>query len=192
MKIRVIATTVLLLAGLAAVAAPEATNAQIVPPLKITPRPKKTATPKPNKASTPAPRRVSPVVLKTDRMGYDWWGRPAAMDAADGKCSQLDDSRRTLRLEAAFTIENRSSTRLSPDDYWVQFYKTDGKKALTCFWLYENAASAPTIEPGQSANITFMAFVEPNERVAYAQLLTRAFGNGNRVNVASNLAIPGQ
>jgi hypothetical protein len=192
MKIRVIATTALVLAGLAFAAMPDATSAQIVPPLKITPRPRKTATPKPDKAATPAPRRVSPIVLKVDRMGYDWWGRPAAMDSADAKCSQLDDTRRTLRLEAAFTIENRSSSRLSPEDYWVQFYKTDGKKALTCFWLYDNASSAPTIEPGQSANITFMAFVEPAERVAYAQLLTRAYGNGNRVNVASTLAIPGQ
>jgi hypothetical protein len=192
MKAKFIAASLLLLCGVVATAMPSATNAQIVPPLKITPRPKKTATPKPKPAATPAPRRASPVTLKVDRMGYDWWGRPAAMDVATAQCSQLDDSRRTLRLEAAFTIENRSSTRLTPDDYWVQFYKTDGKKALTCFWLYDNASSAPTIEAGQSANITFMAFVEPNERIAYAQMLTRAYGNGNRVAVPSNLSIPGQ
>ncbi len=123
-------------------------------------------------------------------MGYDWWGRPAAMDDPSAQCGNLDDSRRTLRLEAAFAIINRSAQRLTPQDYWVQFYKTDGKPALTCFWLYEGASQAPTIEARQTVNITFMSFVEPNERVAYAQLLTKPFGRGPRVNVPANLSVP--
>ncbi len=199
MKTLIAGAALLLLALSSVVAVPSPTSAQIVPPIKLTPRPKKTVVPARKKAPavTPAPAapprpKVAAVELRSDRMGYDWWGRPAAMDASDAACSQLDDSRRTLRLEASFQIVNRSSAQLTPKDYWVQFYKTDGKEALTCFWLYDNASAAPNIDPGQTVNITFMAFVEPAERIGYAQLLTRTHGRGNRVTVPSNLSIPNQ
>lgn len=173
----------------------------IKPPSPPTPKPfdpsrtavpRKTVVPKgtPSPRVTAVPRASGAVELRSDRMGYDWWGRPEAMDKADGKCANLDDSRRTLRLEASFQIVNKSKQRLTPADYWVQFYRSDGKLALTCFWLYEGASSAPNIEPGQTVNITFMSFVEPNERVGYAQLITKPFGRGNRVVVPKNLNIP--
>jgi hypothetical protein len=200
MKTLIAGIALALLTVSAIVVAPSPSAAQIVPPIKLTPRPKKTAVPKaPKKApvGTPAPtavprRPVAQVELRSDRMGYDWWGRPAAMDSADGACSQLDDSRRTLRLEASFQIINRSKTQLTPKDYWVQFYKTDGKEAVTCYWAYNTGTGAPNIDPGQTVNITFMAFVEPSERLGYAQVLTRPFGRGNRINVPGNLSIPNQ
>jgi hypothetical protein len=144
----------------------------------------------PRPRTTAVPRVSAAVDLRFDRMGYDWWGRPAQMDNPEAQCGNLDDSRRTLRLEAAFQIVNKSRQPLAPGDYWVQFYKTDGKVALTCFWLYEGASGMPTINAQQTANITFMAFVEPNERVAYAQLITKPFGRGPRVNVPKNLNVP--
>lgn len=124
-------------------------------------------------------------------MGYQWWGRPLAMDKIGASCGDFDDRSRTLKLEASFIIENRSTQRLAAADYRVQFYKADHTQVLTCFYLYRGASEAPTIEPGKFVNITYMGYVEPHERIAYAQLITRQFGRANRIVVPPELKLPG-
>lgn len=154
-----------------------------------------TAVARPTRTPRPVVRPQAAITtradLRVDGMGYQWWGRPLAMDKAGASCGEFDDLSRTLKLEASFLIENRSTQALTASDYRVQFYKTDDTQALTCFYLYRGASEAPTIKPGESVSITYMGYVEPHERVAYAQLITRPFGRANRIVVPATLKLPG-
>lgn len=126
-----------------------------------------------------------------DRAGYDYWGRPSYMLNPNGNCSDSDEKHRVLRLEIALVITNNSPTQTMSVDSWIgQFYKPDGSEAATCHWLYRDLKERPTIPPGQSAPVTYMAFVELGERVAYGHIIDDVLGKSNKIEVPANLPLP--
>jgi hypothetical protein len=174
----------------------EGPQAQSTKAPKATPRPratrvpKKKATPKATVAPTATPEPASNLIMTAQRMSYDKWGRPAAMDNREGGCNMFNDSSAVLRLELSVQLTNNSSQAIPPDEYWVAFRKTNGAIAYSCVWLYENSDDIPTIQPGQSVNLTFMAFMEFNERVDAARFITKNAGNSAIMPIATNLPVP--
>ncbi len=136
---------------------------------------------------------VSEPLIKVmfDRAGYDYWGRPSYMLNPNGSCGDSDDKHRVLRLEIALVITNKSPTQTMTEKSWIgQFYKPDGSEAATCHWLYRDLRERPTIPPGQSAPVTYMAFVELGERVAYGYIIDNVLGKSNKIEVPANLPLP--
>ena len=131
------------------------------------------------------------IVVKFDRAGYDWWGRPAQMDLADPKdCGHEDDHNPVLRLEISLQITNNSIRTMTIDTWHGQFYKTTGQPAMTCHWMYNRNDARPEIPPGVTANVTYMAWVYPSERIGWGEITDANIGKSNRIEVPQNLPLP--
>jgi hypothetical protein len=127
-----------------------------------------------------------------DRAGYDYWGRPRYMiDKTATDCGREDEKHQVLRLEISLTITNNSPTQTMKADTWKgQFYKPDGSEAMTCHWGYSEKVGRPEIAPGQSTPVTYMAFVEKGERVAYGFITDDVLGQSSKIEVPTNLPLP--
>lgn len=166
--------------------------------VKATPQPRKprkvvvkaTVTPKATAAPVATAAPANPFQIRVQKLGYDRFGRPAGLDDPNAGCGPFNDSRAMLRLEVSLEVTNLTSAGVPNNEYWVRFFKTDGSEAFSCVWTYRQTRDIPDIQPNVPTNLTFMGFVELNERIGYIQFDTKNNGKSNRVDIAGDLAVP--
>jgi len=137
--------------------------------------PAQTAEPAP---STPPPAAAAPPILVTiQKYDYSKWGRPAEMDDPNKPCGNFDNSRPVKKLTASLRVENHSDQAMT--DWYASFYKPDGTAALTCYQGYDSGF--PDIAPGKAVDITFSAYIEPNETISYGVVDDAQVGKSARL-----------
>jgi len=131
------------------------------------------ATPGPTPTPTLLTGQIEVVIRE---YSYSQWGRPAGMDDPKKPCGDFDDRRPVRKLTASLTVYNKSSQSMKR---WTAiFVKPNGKRAYTCIQGYE---TLPAIPPGGSLQVTFSAFIESNEKVAYGVIQDTVLGLSNEL-----------
>lgn len=161
--------------------------------------PVRTATPLPPPTGTPAsvaPQPVAPAApsgfsakVTIQKAGYERWGRPQGMVDPNwrGERCTGDDRYPVLKLGISLALTNTGSQEWPAGTRSVDFYKSDGTKAFTC--LYDYLSAYPPTKPGQEFQMSYLAFVQLNERVAYGIFTVTDVGK-QRFEVPTNLPVP--
>ena len=159
-----------------------------------------TATSAPTQAATVAqptttltPQAALPkanITLVIQKIGYDNWGRPKSMDDPNAtSCGPFDDSHRMLRLLISLAATNNTGQDWPEDAERIGFFKTDGSLAHWCYYDFLNGGKYPVVHQGDTFQITFVAFVERNERVKSVVFLVEDIGYAEE-QIPADLPIP--
>jgi len=123
-----------------AAAIPTATTAPTRPPV--------------TRAPTVAPTAAFTLDLRN--MRYEQWGRPVR------GCLAFDNSRPVRKFNLEITLTNNTGAAI--EEWFPDFYANNGSLLWTCWYFYGDGF--PTVPPGESREVTFAAFCEPEEYVA--------------------------
>ena len=118
-------------------------------------------------------------VVLTNKVGYVPWGRPAGMSDPKQGCNGFNDGSQVQQAQISVRITNKSSKVMK--DFYLFAFKPGGAEAYVCFYNYDGAGNE--IQPGQARNLTFAAFVENGESIAYFFVEDRELGVSNKVSV---------
>ena len=97
------------------------------------------------------------------------------------KCGDFDDSHPVGKLAAYLRVKNRSSKDMT--DWYFAVTKTNGAQAYVCFHAYQGSGLLPDIPAGQVREVTFAAFMEPDERVSFGVVEDSRVGKSARVTI---------
>lgn len=143
----------------------------------------------PNNAVPPANAVPKPtavagknITIKSYSFGYEQHGRPAGMDTPGAGCRMFDDSKPVRSFQIRLNIRNNSNQPMKQGEYYAFAVKPDNKDAYTCYYA-TSAGGLPEIPPNDSRDITFQAFVEANEAVAYVIVEDKNLGLSNRIPI---------
>jgi hypothetical protein len=144
-------------------------------------------TPTSQAATTDMNSGITPLIQK---VGYARWGRPKAMD--DSKytsCGETDNARPLYNMQISLAWINNTNQVWKTGTRQVDFYKTDGQPAFTCYYNFLGDKSYPDTNPGESYQFTYNVYVELNERVGYATISIEGVGTA-RVDMPANVPMP--
>ena len=138
----------------------------------------------PPAAAVPKPTPVAGknIVIKSYSFGYEQHGRPAGMDNPEAGCGMFDDSHPVRSFQIRLNVRNNGKQAMKPNEYYAFAVKPNGKAAYTCYYI-TSAGGLPEIPPNDSRDITFQAFVEANEAVAYVVVEDKKLGQSNRIPI---------
>lgn len=120
----------------------------------------------------------TPITLTLQSSGYEKWGRPAGMDNPGAGCGPFNDSRPVTKFTASVNVANNGGKPL--ENWYLFVFKNSGAEAYVCYYI--SGHGFPKVEPGQSANITFAAFMEPGETAARLVVVDEEAGQSNAVS----------
>jgi hypothetical protein len=99
------------------------------------------------------------------------------MDDPSKPCGDFNNGRPVRKLTASLHVENHSSKDMV--DWWALFYKPGGQRAYVCYQGY--GSGFPAVPAGLSQDVTFSAYLELNETIAYAVVADNDLGFSNRL-----------
>ena len=132
--------------------------------------------------TTPAGDKISKGNIEvelTNKVGYVPWGRPIGMSEPEKGCNAFNDGSPVQQAQISVQIKNKSSKVMK--DFYLFAFKPGGAPAYVCYYNYDGAGNE--IQPGQARNLTFAAFVENGESIAYFFVADKDLGVSNRVNL---------
>jgi hypothetical protein len=124
------------------------------------------------------------------KAGYENWGRPKAMDDPNlDNCDLTDDMRPMLKLGISLAIHNTGARPWPTGTRSIDFFKTDGSPAFSCYYDYLKDQPFPETPPNGAYMMSYLIFVERNERVGSGVFKVKGIGEV-RFDIPQNLPLP--
>lgn len=136
--------------------------------------------------AAPGFQSAAPIAVTVMSVGYEKWGRPAGMDNPAQGCGSFNDGRPTLKFNIALSIRNVSQQTM--DNWYARVLKSTGGDAYVCYYALDNGF--PDVKPGETVNIMFAAFMEPNETAAMIVVEDKEVGKSDTFVVTGGLSNP--
>ena len=105
--------------------------------------------------------------------GYEQWGRPLGMDNPAAGCGGFRDGSVVRKFNISVRVTNNSDSPIKADDWYLMIRKANGAVAYTCFYGYSGGQVFPDIPANSMRDVTFAAFIETNESISQAYVITR-------------------
>jgi hypothetical protein len=101
------------------------------------------------------------------------------MSEPEKGCNSFNDGSPVQQAQISVQITNKSSKVMK--DFYLFAFKPGGAPAYVCYYNYDGAGNE--IQPGQARNLTFAAFVENGESIAYFFVADKELGVSNKVSL---------
>lgn len=131
----------------------------------------------PAKAGTAIPTGRVSITLQNS--GYEQWGRPYGMDHKNGGCGGFDNSRPVRKFNVSARVTNLTDHAIPATQWYMIMVKADRSEAYVCFYGYVGGQAFPDIPANSARDVTFAGFVELNEAVVNAVVITEFDGYSN-------------
>lgn len=118
-------------------------------------------------------------VVLTGKVSYVPWGRPIGMVKPGEGCNSFNDGSPVQQAQISVRVTNISNKVM--EKWGAIIVKPGNVPAFWCYYAYNELDGR--LEPGQSANVTFAAFVENGESVEGLVIFDEALGISNKLSL---------
>ena len=132
--------------------------------LKKLPTSAPTDTPVPTNTPEPTPTPAPSTSIDLTGMHYEAWGSPS-----NNACQQFDDSHPMRKFQLEITVYNSSRQKIT--DWYPEFYASNGRLVVTCFYGHGNVKGFPEVPAGENRTVTFAAFAENSEYIKRMKMI---------------------
>ena len=144
----------------------------------------------PTVAGTPVPQLNPGIVIKVQKMGYENWGRPKSMDDPNADfCGPFNDANPVLKLGISLAVINKTNQTWPTGTRSIHFFRPNGAEATWCYYNFVKGPQYPETKPGEAYMLSYLVFVERNERVGYLTFTVDGVGYA-RFDVPEDLPLP--
>lgn len=128
--------------------------------------------------------------VEIQKAGYERWGRPAAMDNPNHpNCQDEDNVRPILKLGISLAVKNTGTVTWPTGTRTMRFYTTGGREAFWCYYNFIEDKPYPETAPGGAYIMSYLVFVERDERVGYGEFEVQDIGKF-RFDIPQNIPLP--